>query len=163
MRDAFYALSYRQSIKLYQDGKANDRKSPCLWGKIFSQFRRLRESQHPKHRREGGGRAIPIPHRFLDDVICRELTVEEIHTYIRKFAEAAAVCKRRDSTALRSMPFMKDICWTSLQSHSTIRGRMNMAVLWQTDSGLRRRSCRRSSRNAARIIRFPSDTVSRVS
>ena len=36
----------------------------------------------------------PIPHRFLDDVICRELTVEEIHTYIRKFAEAAAVCKK---------------------------------------------------------------------
>lgn len=36
----------------------------------------------------------PIPHRFLDDVTCRELTVEEIHTYIRKFAEAAAVCKK---------------------------------------------------------------------
>lgn len=36
----------------------------------------------------------PIPHRFLDDVTCRELTIEEIHTYIRKFAEAAAVCKR---------------------------------------------------------------------
>lgn len=36
----------------------------------------------------------PIPHRFLDDVICRELTKEEIHTYIRKFAESAAVCKK---------------------------------------------------------------------
>ena len=36
----------------------------------------------------------PIPHRFLDDVICRELTVEEIHTYVKKFAEAAAICKR---------------------------------------------------------------------
>lgn len=36
----------------------------------------------------------PIPHRFLDGVTCRELTVEEIHTYIRKFAESAAVCKK---------------------------------------------------------------------
>lgn len=36
----------------------------------------------------------PIPHRFLDDVTCRELTVEEIHSYIRKFAESAAVCQK---------------------------------------------------------------------
>ncbi len=36
----------------------------------------------------------PIPHRFLDGVTCTELTVDEIHTYIDKFAEAAAVCKK---------------------------------------------------------------------
>ena len=36
----------------------------------------------------------PIPHRFLDGVTCTELTIDEIHTYVRKFAEAAAVCKR---------------------------------------------------------------------
>lgn len=35
----------------------------------------------------------PIPHRFVDNVTCRELTVDEIHTYIKKFAEAAAICK----------------------------------------------------------------------
>lgn len=36
----------------------------------------------------------PIPHRWLPDVTCRELTVEEIHTYIRKFAESAAIAKK---------------------------------------------------------------------
>jgi NADH:flavin oxidoreductases, Old Yellow Enzyme family len=35
----------------------------------------------------------PIPCRYAPDVICRELTVDEIRTYIRKFAEAAAVVK----------------------------------------------------------------------
>lgn len=35
----------------------------------------------------------PIPCRYAPDVICRELTVEEIKTYVRKFAEAAAVVK----------------------------------------------------------------------
>ena len=36
----------------------------------------------------------PIPHRFLDGVTCTELTIDEIHTYIKKFAESAAVCKK---------------------------------------------------------------------
>jgi 2-enoate reductase len=36
----------------------------------------------------------PIPHRFLDNVTCRELTIDEIHTYIEKFADAAVVCKK---------------------------------------------------------------------
>ncbi|ULO06418.1 FAD-dependent oxidoreductase [Paenibacillus sp. 19GGS1-52] len=36
----------------------------------------------------------PIPHRWLDGVTCRELTIEEIHTYIRKFAESAAIAKK---------------------------------------------------------------------
>ena len=36
----------------------------------------------------------PIPHRFLDGVTCTELTVDDIHIYIEKFAEAAAVCKK---------------------------------------------------------------------
>lgn len=36
----------------------------------------------------------PIPHRWLNDVTCRELTVDEIHTYIRKFAESAAIAKK---------------------------------------------------------------------
>ncbi len=35
----------------------------------------------------------PIPHRFMDDVTCRELTLDEIHTLINKFAEAAKVCQ----------------------------------------------------------------------
>ncbi|MGG4207113.1 FAD-dependent oxidoreductase [Paenibacillus jamilae] len=36
----------------------------------------------------------PIPHRWLPDVICRELTIDEIHTYVRKFAESAAIAKK---------------------------------------------------------------------
>jgi 2-enoate reductase len=36
----------------------------------------------------------PIPHRWLPDVVCRELTVEEIKTYVRKFAESAAIAKK---------------------------------------------------------------------
>ncbi|WP_097026386.1 FAD-dependent oxidoreductase [Clostridium peptidivorans] len=35
-----------------------------------------------------------IPHRWLPDVTCRELTVEEIKTYVRKFAESAAIAKK---------------------------------------------------------------------
>ena len=33
----------------------------------------------------------PIPCRYAPDVICRELTKDEIHTYVRKFAESAAI------------------------------------------------------------------------
>jgi 2-enoate reductase len=33
----------------------------------------------------------PIPHRWIDGVTCRELTIEEIKTYVRKFAESAAI------------------------------------------------------------------------
>ncbi|AJC66566.1 MULTISPECIES: FAD-dependent oxidoreductase [Dickeya] len=36
----------------------------------------------------------PIPHRWLPDVTCRELTREEIHTYVRKFAESAAIAQK---------------------------------------------------------------------
>ena len=36
----------------------------------------------------------PIPHRWLPNVICRELTIEEIKTYVRKFAESAAIAKK---------------------------------------------------------------------
>lgn len=36
----------------------------------------------------------PIPHRWLPDVTCRELTVEEIKTYVRKFAESALIAKK---------------------------------------------------------------------
>jgi 2-enoate reductase len=36
----------------------------------------------------------PIPHRWLSGVTCRELTIEEIKTYIRKFAESAAIAKK---------------------------------------------------------------------
>ncbi|QYK60377.1 FAD-dependent oxidoreductase [Paenibacillus sp. S25] len=36
----------------------------------------------------------PIPHRWLPDVTCRELTIDEIHTYVRKFAESAAIAKK---------------------------------------------------------------------
>lgn len=35
----------------------------------------------------------PIPHRWLEDVTCRELTIEEIKTYINKFAESAVIAK----------------------------------------------------------------------
>jgi 2-enoate reductase len=35
-----------------------------------------------------------IPHRWLDHVMCRPLTVEEIHTFVRKFAESAEICQR---------------------------------------------------------------------
>jgi len=35
-----------------------------------------------------------IPHRFLPDVICRELSTEEVKTYVRKFAESAAICQK---------------------------------------------------------------------
>ncbi|MDS0525394.1 FAD-dependent oxidoreductase [Clostridium sp. SHJSY1] len=36
----------------------------------------------------------PIPHRWIEGVTCRELTVEEIKTYVRKFAESAAIAKK---------------------------------------------------------------------
>jgi len=36
----------------------------------------------------------PIPHRWLDGVTCRELTIEEIKTYIKKFAESALIAKK---------------------------------------------------------------------
>lgn len=36
----------------------------------------------------------PIPHRWLPDVTCRELTVEEIKTYVKKFAESALIAKK---------------------------------------------------------------------
>lgn len=35
----------------------------------------------------------PIPNRYDPSVMCRELTVEEIKTYVRKFAESAAIAK----------------------------------------------------------------------
>ena len=35
-----------------------------------------------------------IPHRWLDNVVCREITVEEIKYIIKKFGEAAAIAKR---------------------------------------------------------------------
>lgn len=35
-----------------------------------------------------------IPHRWLDHVICRELTVEEIKYIVQKFGESAAIAKR---------------------------------------------------------------------
>jgi 2-enoate reductase len=36
----------------------------------------------------------PIPHRWLDGVTCRTLTIEEIKTYVRKFADSAEIAKR---------------------------------------------------------------------
>jgi len=36
----------------------------------------------------------PIPHRWINGVICRELTIEEIKTYVRKFAESAVIAKK---------------------------------------------------------------------
>ncbi|SHO55911.1 oxidoreductase [Vibrio quintilis] len=35
-----------------------------------------------------------IPHRWLPDVTCRALTIEEIRTYIRKFADSAEICQK---------------------------------------------------------------------
>ncbi|MBX4264650.1 oxidoreductase [Clostridium estertheticum] len=36
----------------------------------------------------------PIPHRWLDGVTCRALTIEEIQTYITKFAQSAVIAKK---------------------------------------------------------------------
>ncbi|SCM75383.1 2-enoate reductase FldZ (fragment) [uncultured Pleomorphomonas sp.] len=36
----------------------------------------------------------PIPHRWLDGVTCRALTIEEIKTYVRKFADSAEIARR---------------------------------------------------------------------
>lgn len=35
-----------------------------------------------------------IPHRFLKGVTCRELTTEEVKTYVRKFGESAEIAKK---------------------------------------------------------------------
>lgn len=35
-----------------------------------------------------------IPHRWIDNLTCREITVEEIHYIVKKFGEAAAIAKR---------------------------------------------------------------------
>jgi 2-enoate reductase len=36
----------------------------------------------------------PIPHRWVEGVTCRALTIEEIKTYVRKFADSAEIAKR---------------------------------------------------------------------
>lgn len=36
----------------------------------------------------------PIPHRWIDGVTCRELSVDEIKIYIKKFTESASIAKR---------------------------------------------------------------------
>ncbi|MBU2699987.1 2-enoate reductase [Sporomusaceae bacterium BoRhaA] len=36
----------------------------------------------------------PIPHRWVPGLVCRELTIAEIKTYVRKFAESAAIAKK---------------------------------------------------------------------
>lgn len=36
----------------------------------------------------------PIPHRWLKWVTCRELTIEEIKTYVRKFADSAEIAQK---------------------------------------------------------------------
>jgi len=36
----------------------------------------------------------PIPHRFLKDVTCRELTNAEVKEYVRKFGESAEIAKK---------------------------------------------------------------------
>ena len=35
----------------------------------------------------------PVPHKWLPEITCRPLTIEEIETYIRKFGESAAIAK----------------------------------------------------------------------
>ncbi len=36
----------------------------------------------------------PVEHRWVKGLMCREMTVDEIHTYVRRFGEAAAHSKR---------------------------------------------------------------------
>lgn len=36
----------------------------------------------------------PVEHRWVKGLMCREMTVEEIHTFVRKFGEAAAHAKK---------------------------------------------------------------------
>ncbi len=36
----------------------------------------------------------PIPHRYLEGVTCRELTNEEVKTYVKKFVESAVIAKK---------------------------------------------------------------------
>ena len=36
----------------------------------------------------------PVEHRWIKGLMCREMTVEEIHTFVRKFGEAAAHAKK---------------------------------------------------------------------
>lgn len=35
----------------------------------------------------------PIPHKWIPNLTCRELTIEEIETYIKKFGESASIAK----------------------------------------------------------------------
>ncbi len=35
----------------------------------------------------------PVEHRWIKGLMCREMTVEEIHTFVRKFGEAALIAK----------------------------------------------------------------------
>ncbi|WP_050606900.1 FAD-dependent oxidoreductase [Clostridium niameyense] len=35
----------------------------------------------------------PIPHKWIPSITCRELTVDEIKTYVKKFGESAAIAK----------------------------------------------------------------------
>jgi 2-enoate reductase len=36
----------------------------------------------------------PIPHRWIPGVTCRALTIEEIHTFVRKFADSAEIAQK---------------------------------------------------------------------
>lgn len=49
----------------------------------------------------------PIQHRWLDKT-CRELTVEEIHSIVKKFGDGAYNAKRAGLTVFKFMQFMKD-------------------------------------------------------
>ena len=65
----------------------------------------------------------PIPHRFLDGVTCTELTIEQIHTYIDKFAEAAQVCQKAgfDGVEIHAVHegYLIDQFATSFYNHRT--------------------------------------------
>ena len=57
--------------------------------------------------------ASPSPNRWSDKVPSREMTVEEIHEFVEAFAKCAKLLQEAAWTALRSMRFMRAICWTS--------------------------------------------------
>ncbi len=65
----------------------------------------------------------PIPHRFLDGVTCTELTIEQIHTYVDKFAESAAICKKAgfDGVEIHAVHegYLIDQFATSFYNHRT--------------------------------------------
>ena len=72
--------------------------------------------------------------------------MEEIHTFVRKFGEAAAHAKKAGFDGVEIHAIHEGTCWISLPWRSSISAPTHTAAVWRTGCALRWRSSRRSKR-----------------